>query len=205
MALESAWLRRCDYHSAEQGAESALEYSAASQFRGGFPTLRPLLEPQSANLRRRFPVVRCATMTKPIEHRPLRRAGRKPTKPPAGALDQVRELAADGWSVIGIAHRLGTDPKTFNLWLEREPALQDAFALGREQERHALHNMLFRRATEKGDVNAAMALLRARHGYAEGHGDQGNRVNVTIALPGAMTLAQFNAIGTKGSDNAQGN
>ena len=142
-------------------------------------------------------------MTKPITNRPLQPAGRKPSKPPADAAEQVRELAADGWSIVGVAHRLGVDRKTFERWLESDPALQDAFALGREQERHALHNMLYRRATEKGDVNAAMALLNSRHGYRSDQGDTGNRVSVTIALPGAMTLQQFTSIG-KGTDNGQG-
>jgi hypothetical protein len=89
---------------------------------------------------------------------------------------------------------MGVDRKTFNGWLERDPALQEAFDLGREQERHTLHNMLYRKATEKGDTTAAMCLLNSRHGYRTDQGDAGNRVNVTIALPGAMTLAQFNAI-----------
>ncbi|MFC4593511.1 hypothetical protein [Sphingobium tyrosinilyticum] len=41
-----------------------------------------------------------------------------------------------------------------------------------------------------------MFLLKARHGYKEGdQADQGGRVNVTIALPGAMTLQQFTSIG----------
>lgn len=137
-------------------------------------------------------------MTKPITHRPLQRVGRKPTMPPAGTADLVRDLAADGWSVVGIAHRLGINRRTFNAWLEREPALQDAIELGREHERRALHNMLYRRAMEKGDVTAAMCLLNSRHGYRTDQGDQSGRVNVTIALPGAMTLQQFTAITTKG-------
>jgi hypothetical protein len=43
-------------------------------------------------------------------------------------------------------------------------------------------------------------LLNSRHGYRNDQSDQGNRVNVTIALPGAMTLQQFTAIG-KNEDN----
>lgn len=133
-------------------------------------------------------------MTKAIVHRPLRRAGRKPSSPPAGAADQVRELAADGWSVVGISYRLGVDRKTFSKWLERDPALQDALDQGREQERYALHNMLYRRATEKEDVNAATALLRARHGYGESNADQASRVSVNVVLPGALTMQQFRSL-----------
>jgi hypothetical protein len=138
-------------------------------------------------------------MTEPITHRPLMKAGAKATSPPADAAENIRALAADGWSVIGIAHRLGVDPKTFNRWLELTPALQDAFALGREQERQVLHNIIYRKAIEKNDTTAAIMLLNSRHGYRSDHGDQGGRVHVTIALPGAMTLQQFTAI-TKGPD-----
>ena len=138
-------------------------------------------------------------MTKSIVHRPLRRAGRKPINPPADAHQQIAELAADGWSIVGIAHCLGVDPKTFNLWLDREPALREALDQGREQERRALHNKLYRLAMEKDNAPAAMFLLKARHRYSEGdQSDQANRVSVTIALPGAMTLQQFTAIGKDG-------
>lgn len=140
-------------------------------------------------------------MTAPITHRALKKAGRKPTMPPAGAADRVRALAADGFSIVGVAAGMGIDAKTLNLWMEREPALQEAFDQGREQERRALHNKLYRLAMEKDNAPAAMFLLKARHGYREGdQSDQAGRVNVTIALPGAMTLQQFTAI-TKGKSD----
>ena len=121
--------------------------------------------------------------------------------PPASAADTVRDLAADGWSIVGIAHRLGIDPKTFNLWLEREPALQDAIDLGREQERRALCNMLFRKAIEKEDTTAAAILLNGRHGFRrDDQADQGNRVNIAIALPGPLSIEQFRSI-TKGTND----
>lgn len=132
-----------------------------------------------------------------------RATGRPPKRPPADAAERITELAADGWSTIGIAHRLGVDPKTFNGWLERDPALKDAMALGREQEHHVLYNVLFRAATEKGNITAALGILNARHGWRTDQSDQGNRVNVNIALPGAMTLQQFTAITSKGATNAQ--
>jgi hypothetical protein len=47
-----------------------------------------------------------------------------------------------------------------------------------------------------GNIVAAMFLLKARHGYREGdQSDSAGRVSVTIALPGAMTLQQFQSIG----------
>ncbi|MBB3990853.1 hypothetical protein [Croceicoccus naphthovorans] len=131
-------------------------------------------------------------MTKPITHRPLKRPGGKPSKPPANALALVREYAADGFSVVGVAAKLGTTPKTFNKWLEAQPELQDAFDAGRESERWALHNKLFRLAMEQDNAPAAMFLLKARHGYREGdQSAQGGGVSVTIALPGAMSREQY--------------
>ena len=154
-------------------------------------------------------------MTKPINDRALRKAGCKPSNPPAfssllpeetagpppvNAAETIRAHAADGWSIIGIAYCMGVDPKTFNGWLEREPALQQAIDLGREQEHHVLYNVLYRAATEKGNITAALGILNARHGWRTDQSDSGNRVNVTIALPGAMTLQQFTAI-SKGPSN----
>ena len=135
-------------------------------------------------------------MTAPITHRPLAKAGRKPKALPALAAETIADLAADGWSIVGIAHRMGVDPKTFRGWLERDPALQDALDLGREQEHHVMFNVLYRAATEKGNITAALGILNARHGYRSDQADSGGRVNVTIALPGAMTLQQFNATTT---------
>ena len=138
-------------------------------------------------------------MTAAIIHRPLKRAGRKPIGPPANAAGRIRALAADGFSVIGVADGLGVGKDQLNAWMERDPALQEAFDQGREAERRTLHNKLYRLAMEKDNAPAAMFLLKARHGYREGdQSDQTSRVNVTIALPGAMTLAQFTSVGTDG-------
>lgn len=142
-------------------------------------------------------------MSTPATHRLPRKTGRKPTAPPPNAVELVRDLAADGFSIIGVAARMGVSKDTFYRWLDDDPDLKDAFDLGRENERWTLHNLLYRQAVEQGNATAAMFLLKARHGYKEGdQSAQGSRVNVNIALPGAMTLQQFNAIG-KGSDNEQ--
>ena len=144
----------------------------------------------------------CPTMTKPITTRARRKAGRKLTEAPAETAGLIRDLAADGWSIVGIADRMGVDPKTFNGWLEREPSLKDALDLGRERERRELHNIIYRKAVEKNDVTAAIMLLNSRHGYRTDQGDAGRTVSVTIALPGAMTLQQFTNITTaKGMTN----
>lgn len=139
-------------------------------------------------------------MTAPIIHRPLRKTGRKPSVPPADAGERIHALAADGFSVLGIARNMGVAKETLAKWMEADTAMQEAFEQGRETERYTLHNLLYRQAMEQGNATAAMFLLKARHGYREGdQSGQGNRVNVTIALPGAMTLQQFTAI-TKGTE-----
>lgn len=135
-------------------------------------------------------------MTARITDRPLERAGRKPKQPPADAAERIRALAADGFTIVGIAQRMGVAKDTLARWQTDDPALQAAFDQGRENERFALHNLLYRQAIEHGNATAAMFLLKARHGYREGdQTEHGNRVNVTIALPGAMSLEQFTAIG----------
>lgn len=140
-------------------------------------------------------------MTLPTIASRSRKDAHKFKHPPADAAQLIRDLAADGWTIVGVANRLGVVKETFRRWLDEDPELQDAFDAGREAERYALHNMLYRQAMESGNATAAMFLLKARHGYKEGdQSDQVGRVNVTIALPGAMTLQQFTSIG-KGPTN----
>jgi len=129
--------------------------------------------------------------------------GRPPKPIPENAAVEIEALAADGCSLVGIAKRLGTTTETLNLWFDREPALKQAFDTGREAERWALHNLLFRQAMEHGNATAAMFLLKARHGYREGaDADVGNRISINFTLPGAMSLADFKVIenGTSNSD-----
>ena len=62
---------------------------------------------------------------------------------------------------------------------------------GREAEHKVLFNSLFQQA-QKGNIVAAMFLLKTRHGYREGDQTElANRVSINFALPGAMPLAQF--------------
>lgn len=142
-------------------------------------------------------------MTKPITHRPLKRPGRGRPAPtevmvPLETSARIRALAADGFSIVGIAEHFGVGKDQAKSWLEGNPDLQDAFDFGRENERRTLHNKLYRLAMEKDNAPAAMFLLKARHGYREGdQSDQAGRVNVTIALPGAMTLQQFTSLPKK--------
>ena len=122
--------------------------------------------------------------------------GGKPGRPravvPADAAQRIEALAGAGYSLIGIASKLGTTRGTLSQWLDNDPALKEAFEAGREHERHTLHNVLFTLATEKANPIAAMFLLKARHGYREGdQGEQANRVSINFTLPGAMRPEQF--------------
>lgn len=135
-------------------------------------------------------------MTKPPALKPT---GRPPKRPPADAAERIRALSAEGHSTVGIAQQLGVGRKTFDKWRAEFPDLDEAYREGVETERYELHSGLVAKA-KAGNIVAAMFLLKARHGYREGdQGDAGGRVSVTIALPGAMTLQQFTAIG-KGPD-----
>ena len=121
-----------------------------------------------------------------------RKVGRPRAVVPADAAERFRELAADGWSLIGIAERLGTNRATLSQWLDNDPALKEAFEFGRAHEEHALHSMLFRLAVEKDDKLAALAILNSRFGWRQDDKGEGvNRVQITFALPGAMKPEQF--------------
>jgi hypothetical protein len=109
--------------------------------------------------------------------------------------DQIVALASTGFSKQGIAKSYCVSLATLNRWLEEDDMLAEAFANGRENERQSLHNSLYFAALEKGNVAAAMFLLKARHGYKEGdQKDESNRVSITFNLPGAMTPEQYKTI-----------
>jgi|GEM_PF-1048158 len=118
--------------------------------------------------------------------------GRPRTEVPANAAQLVHDLAATGYSLVGIASKLGTNRATLSQWFDADAELKEAFDAGRERERHTLHNVLFSLATEKANPIAAMFLLKARHGYREGdQGETANRVSINFTLPGAMRPEQF--------------
>lgn len=128
----------------------------------------------------RRPLVPNATTGRPRKH------------PPADAAQRIEALSADGFSLIGIARGLGVNRDVLARWFEEQPALKEALDTGRETERHTLHNVLYRLATEGNDKIAAMFLLKARHGYREGDQEQqANRVSINFQLPGAMKREQL--------------
>jgi transposase-like protein len=120
------------------------------------------------------------------------KTGRKKKQPPPSTAKIVRGMAAGGYSLVGIARELGTSKDTLLRWLDEQPELREAYEQGKETERYSLHNMLYRQAMQKGNATAAMFLLKSRHGYREGdQTEQGNRVSITFALPGALGLEEY--------------
>jgi hypothetical protein len=108
---------------------------------------------------------------------------------------QVAALASTGFSKLGMARHFGVHLATLNRWLDENEDAAEAFRQGRESERQALHNLLYKLAIEDKDKVSAMFLLKARHGYREGdQQEQANKVSVTFNLPGAMTAEQYKVI-----------
>ena len=120
--------------------------------------------------------------------------GRPRKQPPRDAATRILQLAKEGYSVKGIAYRLQVSLEIFNRWLDENADLQRALDEGREREHKDLFNALYT-AANKGNVTAAIFLLKARHGYREGDQSEiANRVSVTFHLPGAIPLDQFKVI-----------
>lgn len=110
-------------------------------------------------------------------------------------IPQIIAMASTGFSKVGIARHYGVTFETLQRWFEEDETLQEAFMQGREQERQALHNVLYKLAIEEKDKVSAMFLLKARHGYREGdQQDYSNKVNITFNLPGAMSAAEYKTI-----------
>jgi hypothetical protein len=107
--------------------------------------------------------------------------------PPKNATETIEQLAAQGHAIIGIAKKLGVSKDTFKRWCEEDDTLQEAFEIGRETERHALHSLIVQSAVLNKPANSnAMFLLKARHGYREN--DQQNvNVGVTV-VPSVMVV-----------------
>ncbi|MDE1162308.1 MAG: hypothetical protein PW792_10240 [Acidobacteriaceae bacterium] len=109
---------------------------------------------------------------------------------------EVRTLAACGFTKQGVAQHFGVSLPTLNRWMEEDGEMQESFNAGREDERQALHNALYKRAIEKGDTVASIFLLKSRHGYREGdQSDQSNKVAIVFNLPGAMKSTDYRASG----------
>ena len=89
-----------------------------------------------------------------------------------------------------IAGELHLSPVAWGKLRRSDPELRDALARGRAREHQRLVEALYVEAVEGGSVPAAQFLLRCRHGYTD-KSDDAPKVNVSIALPAALTVEQF--------------
>ena len=114
---------------------------------------------------------------------------------PADATEVIEKAAATGSSMRGVCMALGIHYTALVRWFAEHPELKEAFDRGRERERQTLHAALYETAIHgegRDKLIAAMFLLKARHGYREGEQEQqGNRVQINFALPGAKPLDTY--------------
>lgn len=104
----------------------------------------------------------------------------------APGLEVIRTMARNGHPVTSIAAALGMSARVMRECRKRQPEVEAAFAEGLGGLEHELVHTLLE-AARKGQVAAAMFLLKCRHGYREtGQADSAPTVAVQINLPGAM-------------------
>ena len=96
--------------------------------------------------------------------------------PPPNAIVDIRRLAAEGSTYVGIAKFFRVAKETLNRWLDDDLDLAEAFEQGKDEEREKLHNALSKKALA-GDIVAAMFLLKSRHKYDD---RSGSRVDVAV-------------------------
>ncbi|HMH12096.1 MAG TPA: hypothetical protein VK578_03220 [Edaphobacter sp.] len=102
--------------------------------------------------------------------------------PPKDAATTIEDLAAQGHSIIGIAKKLGVSRQTFQRWCDDDESLQEAFEIGRETERQALHALIVQAAVMNKPANSnAMFLLKCKHFYRE-QDSNNTKVNVGVAV-----------------------
>jgi len=113
--------------------------------------------------------------------------------PPDGAAPEIEHLAAEGFSFLGIAAHFKVSRECFKRWLDEDEALNEAFEIGRETERQALHALVVAsaKANKPANVNAFF-LLKARHGYVET--DNRTKVNVDIAVNNVLVVKDHGTV-----------
>ncbi|WP_234002283.1 hypothetical protein [Erythrobacter sp. AP23] len=101
-------------------------------------------------------------------------------------LEVIETMARGGHPIASIASSLGMSGRVFRECRRRQVEVEEALAAGLGGLEHELvHSLLA--ASRKGNVAAAMFLLKTRHGYREnGQTDAAPKVAVQINLPGAM-------------------
>lgn len=88
--------------------------------------------------------------------------------PPKDTVEVTEQMASQGYSIVGIAKKLGVSVPTFKRWCEDYEEIQQAFDFGRETQRQALIALITQSAVAGKGANAnAMFLLKTMHGFRE--------------------------------------
>jgi transposase-like protein len=108
--------------------------------------------------------------------------------PPKDAAETIERLAEQGFTIIGIAKRLGVVRETFKKWCKQEAELQEAFENGRETQRQALIALIVQSAVaNKGANSNAMFLLKTLHGLREFDSPY-SKVDVSVAVANPVLI-----------------
>lgn len=109
---------------------------------------------------------------------------------PDDAAKTIETLAAQGFAIVGIAKHLGVSRETFKKWCEEDGELQEAFEIGRETERQALHALIVQSAVLNKPANVnAFFILKARHGYRD-NDSPNTKVDVNVALANPVMIVR---------------
>jgi hypothetical protein len=111
--------------------------------------------------------------------------------PPANAAEVIRQASENGCTTKQIAGAFGVSRGIFDRWVNDYPDIAAAYRDGRKVEHDVLVGALYGAAI-KGNITAAIFLLKARHGYT----DQGgvvveNRVSINFQLPAALSPEEY--------------
>jgi len=106
----------------------------------------------------------------------------------------ITDMARNGHPTASIASALGMSPRVLRECRKRQPEVEEAWATGLAGlEQELVHSLLV--AARKGQIAAAMFLLKCRHGYREtGQTDSAPKVAVQINLPAAMEAKAYAAM-----------
>jgi hypothetical protein len=107
---------------------------------------------------------------------------------PKDAAEVIERLAAQGHSLIGIAKHFRVVRSTVKRWLDEDEMLSEAFEVGRETERQALHALVVQSAASNKPANVnAFFILKSRHGYRENDAPN-NNITVNNAVTPVMVV-----------------
>lgn len=110
--------------------------------------------------------------------------------PPEGAAEDIRRLASEGYGQVGIAAHFNVSRDCLKRWIDESEELNDAYEMGKESERQALHAMVVASAKANKGANVnAFFLLKTRHGYVET--DNRAKVSVDVAVNSVMVVRDF--------------